>query len=262
MKQIFFYLSVLVSPLFLSSCIGGRGASDSLIVARSAIDTKEQDRRDREESEETLRGECGEYRDCEGICEDVYDEDGDRENEGKVEKCLEEQYKTVISFERILEIIEEPYYADLRLIKAKDFKAFLEISVAPWVEKTKRLSNRESEDLLKWIASESKVASAIKDAYSSGYEDFDLYEGLESLFEEIAPSNSSLIGAERLCYEICHAINSELLSQNKNFWTIADDTNNAAAKTLACGLIKRKCPGRLAFDVGNHCPSSFEADCS
>ena len=269
MKQIFFYLCLLISPLILSSCMVGGGSSDSLIIAKSAIDTTEEKKRDRKESDERNRGECGEDRDCEDVCEEVYNDEGDRENEGNVERCLELPYSTAINFEQILEIIEEPYYADLINIEEKDFEDFLEISVAPWVEKTKRLSNEEAENLLKWIASESKVASAIRRAYDR-YEDFDLYEGLQQLFEEIAPDlgsaypgSTALVRANRSCAEFCSAMSYENLAQNQSFWEIADYSRNGVGQSLACSILTIKCRANTILSaIGNsHCPASVALYC-
>ena len=245
MKQTFCYLFVAVNILFLSSCIRPDGGSDGLIVAKSAFGSQEKKRRERDK--EALRGDCKDYGECEDVCEDVYNEEGDRENEGKVERCSDLSYKTAITFEDILDIMEEPYYADLLNIEARDFEKFLEVSVAPWVEKIKRLNNSEAENLLKWIASESKVAGAIRKAYDKQYEDFDLYEGLEKLFEEIAPDltdYSTATGEDRAvkrCAEFCSAVGSKTLAQNQSFWEIADYSGNVTGLTISCSLLRLKC---------------------
>ena len=250
MKKTFCYLLVSVSSLFLSACLFGQGGgSDNLIIAKSAIDLGEKKKRDRRG--ESVRGGCEDEdneSDCEDICEAVYNEEGNREDEGKVELCMEMSYKTVLSFEDILEIIEEPYYSDLRNIEAKHFSAFLEVSVAPWIEKTKRLNNNEAEDLLKWIASESQVASAIDKAYEDTYEDFDLYEGVERLFQEIAPNlESRYTGTTaedrvvRRCAELCSAVSNKELSQNQSFWEIANYSSNVSGIAIACVILRLNC---------------------
>ncbi|MCZ0933224.1 MAG: hypothetical protein OXJ52_08740 [Oligoflexia bacterium] len=269
MKQIFFYLlAVSVSGLFLSSCILGQGGeSDSLLIAKSAIDSEEKKRRERERSDN--RGDCGDYRECEDVCEDVYNDEGDRENEGKVEKCLDLPYKKAISFEDILDILEEPYYDDLTNIEPRDFEAFLEISVAPWVEKTKRLNNDESESLLRWIARESKVASSIVSAYEN-LEDYDLYEGMQKLFAEIAPDlGSSYTGttaqdrAVRRCAEFCSAVADESLAQDQSFWDIVDSKNNISGREIACDILKLKCehnPSIISSVLSSHCPPEVQSE--
>ena len=248
MKHTLFYL--LIGSLLLSACMFEQGiGSNSLIIGKSVTDLKESQRKEREKLKEINRKTCKEDRDCEDICEDVYNDGGDRENEGKVEKCLEMSYKRIVTFQDILDIIEEPYYADLTNIEARDFEAFLEVSVAPWVEKTKRLNNSEAEVLLRWIALESKVASSIESAYKN-FEDYDLYEGVQKLFEEIAPSlasytpgdsPSALERAERRCAEFCSAMSKKSLAQGQSFWDIADDVNNETGLKLACSVLRLKC---------------------
>ncbi|MDE0092205.1 MAG: hypothetical protein OXN83_02835 [Oligoflexia bacterium] len=249
MKKTFCYLLVSVSSLFLSACLFGQGGgSDNLIIAKSAIDLDEKKKRDRRG--EVARGSCEDEdneSDCEDICEEVYNEEGNREDEGKEELCMELSYKTVLSFEDILDVIGEPYYSDLRNIEAKHFSAFLEVSVTPWVEKTKRLNNNEAENLLKWIASESNVASAIKKAYENTYEDFDLYEGVERLFQEIAPNLESRYTdttaqgrVVRRCAELCSAVSNKELSQNQSFWSIADSSNMSGME-IACAILRQNC---------------------
>ena len=264
MKQTFFYLFLLVSPLFLSSCLlGGGGASDSFIIAKSAIDTKEKNKRDRNRSNDSNRGECGEEDDCEEICEEVYNEDGDRENEGKVERCLELPYKTAINFEDILEVIEEPYYDDLKNIESKHFEEFLDISIAPWVEKTKRLNNEEAENLLRWIASESNISKALESA-SENYEDFELYEGVEQLFEEIAPSLASYTNsASRRCAQICSATTKKTLAKGESFWNITYDSNNAIGQEMACEIIGENCDYNAVTTTvqSSDCPKAIQLHC-
>ena len=269
MKHIYFYLLLSVGSLFLSSCVrlSGEG-SESLIIAKSAIDTKEKQRRERERSDEINRGDCKDYGECEDVCEDVYNDEGDRENEGNVEECLELPYKRAITFQNILDIIEEPYYADLTNIEAKDFEAFLEVSVAPWVEKKKRLNNEEAENLLKWIASESKVADAISNAYDSKYEDFDLYEGMQQLFEEVAPDlESDYPGttaqdrATRNCAEYCSAVSNKVLAQNQSFWDIVSYSNNSVGLEIACSILRLKCRYDGSSNIGqvrfSDCPTAL-----
>ena len=272
MKQIFFYvLALSVSGLFLSSCtIGSQGGgSDSLLIAKSAIDTQEKQRRERNSSDERNRGDCKDYRECEDVCEEVYNDEDDRENEGKVEKCLDLPYQKAMSFEDLSDILEEPYYDDLTNIEARDFEEFLEVSVAPWVEKTKRLNNSESEALLRWIARDSKVASAIVSAYAN-LEDFDLYEGAQRLFEEIAPDLESdypgtlaVNRAERRCAEFCSAIANKSLAQSQSFWNIISSYSNVKGLEIACNILLLNCKHENTSVIGSidilHCPSDIRS---
>ena len=260
MNKIYSYLLALASCLFLSACLfegTGGGSSDSLIIGKSETDDKEDKRRERERN--ANRGECGEYSDCEEVCEEVYDEDGDRENEGKVERCLELSYKVAITFEDILEVIEEPNYDDLKNIEDKNFEKFLNVSLAPWVEKTKRLNNDEAEALLKWIASKSKVADAIDKAEDNKYRDYD--EVVESLFEEIAPNLSTYtVSSVRNCAELCSAVVNERLGKDhKTFWGIITDSDskNPQAEELVCDILKVKCSGDISSITEGHCPSAI-----
>ena len=260
MNKIYTYLLVLASCLFLSACLfeGGGRSSDSLIIGKSETDEAEKNRRERVRNANS--GDCGEYRDCEEVCEEVYDEDGDRENEGKVERCLDLSYKVAITFEEILELIEEPNYDDLKNIEDKNFEKFLNVSLAPWVEKTKRLNNDEAEALLKWIASKSKVADAIDKAEDNKYRDYD--EVVESLFEEIAPNLTYPNNSRRNCAELCSAVAKERLGKDhKTFWGIItdDDSKNFKAKELVCDILKVKCNGVIVGIINDDCPSEIKS---
>ena len=65
------------------------------------------------------------------------------------------------------------------------FFEFLDVSLAPWVEITKSTSKSESETLLIWIARNLEISEAIVDAYHNYEREFDLYEGVQNLFEDI-----------------------------------------------------------------------------
>ena len=268
MKQISFYALLSAGLLFLSSCIWGSGdKTDSLLIAKSAIDLKEKKKRERSESNSS---DCKDESGCDDICEDVYNEDDDEENEGYVDTCLDLTYKRVIAFERILEILKEPYYSDLLNIEAKDFESFLEVSVGPWVENTKRLNNREVKDLLKWIAGESKISSAVKSAYSDKKEDFDLYEGMQRLFTQIAPKLTKYKGTSKVqratkkCAELCSAVNKSTLAQSQSFWEMTSD--NSDGRDIACKILKVECkdkdsPATLANIQVADCPAAVKTAC-
>ena len=124
MRTIFLIQSLILSSLFLSGCYfkgGGGSLGAELVIAAS----EREDQSDRRDSNSRRRGsslgECREDTECEAICEDVYDEDGEDENEGKVETCLKVRHRLAIQFESILEILEEPYDSSLRNIEEDAF---------------------------------------------------------------------------------------------------------------------------------------------
>ncbi|MCY4321308.1 MAG: hypothetical protein OXC37_02740 [Bdellovibrionaceae bacterium] len=257
------YLLLFISSLSLFSCAFTSGeGSENLIIARSSIDVNERDRRER--AERNNIGDCENNSECEEICEDVYDPDGDEEDEGKVERCLEVSYNIAITFEDILDILEEPYYADLREIESKDFEEFLDVSLAPWIEATRKLNNQEAEDILNWVAREDDISSAITRAYENG-EDFDLYEGMTNLFKEVIPSFN--IGvytvSEKRCAEYCLAVADKSISQNQSFWEIVTNpgSNNPEGRRIACSVVQSHCANSIFGVEPSHCPASVREEC-
>ena len=98
------FLTMMVFfSLFISSCYF-RGVSDDIHVSASGAESNGS----KKSRVRNITGQCKEYRECEGVCEKVYNDEGDEENEGKVEACIELKYKTAIQFEEIVEFLEEP----------------------------------------------------------------------------------------------------------------------------------------------------------
>ena len=80
----------------------------------------------------------------------------------------------------------------LKNIEKSVFSKFLDISLAPWVEKAKEASSSEAKELLIWIAKEGKISQGIKKAYENFERGFSLYEGVDSLFSEIGGCSRDL----------------------------------------------------------------------
>ena len=232
------YLSLIaLSSLVLFSCILNAQDEGHLIIARSEQDSERSNR-----LSTSKKGKCEEYRDCEDICEDVYEEDYDdeEENEGRVNTCLKLPYNTVIYFEEILDIIQEPTLSLLRNISdnySRSFEEFLDVSVAPWVKIVKEADDTAAKDLLIWIAQEDDVSEAIISAYKN-YEDYKIYEGVKNLFEEIRSGSDQ-------CDRMCSAITTKDITGGDSFWDIATakrkNEKNDDAIEIACKIVETEC---------------------
>ena len=224
MRTLFLIKGLILSGLFLSGCIFGGGNLDpGLIVAASEREDQSDSRIERRRRENS-GAECGEDRSCEDVCVEVYNEDNEDENEGKVETCLEVRYHYAIQFEDILEILEEPYESSLRNIEEDAFFEFLDVSLQPWIETTGSTSSSESEALLIWIARESDISQAIYDAYRNYEQDFNLYEGVQNLFEDIG-SGKDNDGKVNDC-------DRNIVGDSKSYKDIAEENNNCEAAVI------------------------------
>ena len=234
-KKLLFICTLLISSLFyLSNCIfdGSGGVQESLIIAPSEGDSN---RERRTAPRSSTRGKCSEVGDCDEICEEIYDEDDDNENEGTVDECLELKYSTVLGLEDIFEILEdnEGDYNAIFNIEHKHFKSFLQVSVAPWIELTKDLDDDGSETVLRWIAKKKNIATAIVDAYKKR-EDYPIYDGVYAMLREVSNKSDT-------CERVCDAIVNDRIGKAGSFWEILKEESNSKAEEIACKLVKKTC---------------------
>lgn len=217
MKTINILAIILSSFLFLSSCILEDDNSGGV-----TIDFASETDSDRDDTKSS-KYKCEEDNECVDVCEDVYDPDGDDRNIGKVDTCVELKYNTAIQFEDMLEILEEPYESSLRNVSSKAFAEFLDVSVEPWVETMKSVSESEAESLLIWIAKERGISQAIIDAYDEYEKDYSLYEGVYELFKEVGDGSS--------CSDLCDAF-TDNIDKTVSFEQIVADKNNVSAMCI------------------------------
>lgn len=212
------FIAVMVFfSLFISSCYF-RGIEDNIHIASEAESNRSKRSRVR-----NITGLCKDYRECEDVCEEVYNDEGEEENEGKVDACIKLRYKTAMQFEEIVEILEEPENS-LKNIETSVFSDFLDISLAPWVEKAKEASSSEAKELLIWIAKESRISQSIKKAYENFERDFSLYEGVDSLFNEINGCDRDLLPDR----------NYEAVAQQSNNCDALDIYNEVCSLSVVC----------------------------
>ena len=223
------------------------GFDDDVIIEASSDGDSRKSSRSRRSSEDNEK--CEDVGGCDDTCTNIYNSDGKDENQGRVDRCLELRYATVNELEVILELLEEPYYSSLKNIKNKDFEDFLEVSVGPWVKSTKAFDRKESEDVLRWIATESGIAKAIVDAYKE-YEDFNTYEGVYNMIKDVGNSK------KKACDRVCNGIVTAKVGGGKSFWSILKAVSNSSAEDIACEVMKNNCPG----DKNDNCNSKM--DCS
>ena len=178
-------LSLLAGVLWLlSSCIlPPQNAGGGLILSSESVSPSggRSSRSGRSSRQGRL---CEDDSRCEDICEEVYDDEGDSENDGKIRACLELSYTTALEFEDLLEFITtEISSSNLRSVKERTWTKFLDVSIAPWVEAADSASSSEAKVLLAWIAENSRIAQGIVDAYKNYEVGFDQFEGMEELLD-------------------------------------------------------------------------------
>ena len=201
MKKISFWTVMIFISLFLPACLINPGGFDSrLMVAASETEltNKSEEAARRGSYNDNL---CKDDRDCREVCEDVYDEDDEQVWNRKT--CMELRYETAVQFKDILDIIKEPYNSSLKNIDEKAFSKFLDVSLAPWVTATNRLKNSEAEALLVWIAREERIGTAIAKAYENYEIGYDLFEGVENLFDEIGQCDDAIAGEKSFADIAC-----------------------------------------------------------
>ena len=268
MKKI---ILLVIQSLFLSACFLGDGvfsSQDALFIAPSK--ESDRDRRERRRDSENLRrGDCGDHSDCEDICEDVYEEGSDDdENDGRIEKCLELPYAVAVSFEDIVEALEDPAYSVLKNIDERDFLDFLDVSLDPWVEFIRGMRSSEAKNLLRWIASEQRVAESIVRAHRN-FEDFDRYEGVYKLLQDVALDDRPGDIDERECAEICSAVFTVSIGGNRSFSDIVIEVRNRPAVCIALNLIDNICQevnnireiSECDIDLVNNILPRIESEC-
>ena len=262
-----FYL-LLFSALFLTSCfrLGSGGGGGQIIVSASETDIdRKKKKRTRSNAGSGIK--CFEDRRCAQSCEDVYDEDD--EDEWKVETCGNKRYNIAIHFEDIDEILDDPAVASLREIDERAFDTFMDISVKPWVEATERITEKTAKIFLSWVASKSKISQAIQKGYNTDIREteFDKYEGMNNLFEEIEPAEKSSYFSstnQRKCAQYCGAITEKaIVGTTTSYWDIALERGNEVAQALACEIAEQECEdlGPDAFDPTDPQSNQIPTEC-
>ena len=241
MRKIIFFTALLFTYLlFLPACLfgGGGGFGNDLIVSTSETES------DRTRDRRSVSGNelCRDDNNCEDICEDVYDDASDEENDGKVETCQELRYRIAIQFEDIMEALEEPYESNLRNIDHKAFSEFLDVSLEPWIRSTRSVSNSEAEALLVWVARERKISDAIDEAYQNYEREYDKFEGVANLFEEIASEFTGCSGEVQKCVEMFNAITeTAIVGSHTSFWNIVQENVSLSATAISCEVFDQRC---------------------
>ena len=124
------------------------------------------------------RGECEGDRDCEEICDDIFDRRRDRED------CEELNIATVERFDEVYKLLEDPDEDDLSDINPEDLDALISISIEPLDDLVGGYSSREAKEVAAWIAENSDVA----EVFESEDDDFELFE---AIFGEIGGGRSN-----------------------------------------------------------------------
>ena len=242
MKKIIFLVGLISQFVFLPACTidSGSGFNSGVFVAASETELK--DNRNNNDKRNSSISRCEDSSKCIDACEEVYDEDSDEENDGKIETCGEVRYSLAIQFEDILEILKEPYESNLRNIDDKAFAEFLDVSVKPWVDSVTSVSDSEAKDLLIWIARDSAISGAIVDAYKNLEKEFDRYEGIEELFDDIG-STETTDDKKVKCDRFCDGVSKSLVGSNSDsfFDIMKEDNKNTDAEAIVCTIFDRIC---------------------
>ena len=249
----------------LSSCVipANRGALSG--VERVIISASEEEENAKEREGRRRRGTstkrfsgspCGDDDDCYDICEDIFNPDDDSENEGKVKACARTNKKYVLQFEDINEAFEDPeHISELELIDESAFTVMMDISASPWIEMTESAQTREAKILLVWIAKNKQIAKAINEAQDN-YEEYDSYEGVKNLLEQVAPNNLKWrtvwkcriyfigLGAQVL-YSSASPPDDDVpgakISGGKTFMDIYEKEDNGEAKEICDAIYAEAC---------------------
>ena len=260
-KTIRFNFLIAILILFLTGCILGNpfegGGQGSLIVEHSKSGPEKASNRTR-----GLKGICIDDNSCVDICEDIYgDSDDEEESEGRVERCLKLSYSVVDSFEKIEKALDDPAYSKFQNIETRDFSDFLDVSLEPWIEYIGDMKKSESEVVLRWIASEKRVADAIISAHKNN-EDQELYDGVAKLLSDLSPDysdeckNTKEGKEEKACRELCVAIHNSTIGGGRPFSYFYGDkgSNNSSAKEISENLIEVVCGSKNCKYNANRCP--------
>ena len=180
---------------------------DRLKKENKELQARLKDYSDRKRKTSTTRrggGECEGDRDCEEICDDIYDRRADRED------CEELSVAAVESLEIVYELLEDPDEDDLVDIDPTDFEALIDISIEPVDDLFGRYSSREAREVAVWIAENPDIAAILQDED----DDFQLFE---AIFREIGSNGNALDGLGRT------------ITGGDNFMEILITENNAEA---------------------------------
>ena len=235
-KTVFFTTLILAMSLFLQACqFGGGGNVAEFFSSETG-----------KKSKNTSSGQelCKYDNECEETCEEIYDDSHDEENDGKVDACAELRYDLVMEFKNIMDALEDPYESKLKNIDHSDFFEFLDISVEPWVRSTeaREISPSQAEDLLVWVARENRISDALTRAYQNYETDFDKFEGVANLFEQVAPNFTSCSGEDRDCAEMFHAITeTSIAGSHTSFRDIVEESSSSHGEAIYCEIFNRKC---------------------
>jgi len=258
-KLIQFFILTIFPVALLTGCFFGGGLPfnrDSTLIIGASKKGPEKT----SQSRNNLRGVCEDDSDCIDICEEIYGEfsDDDEENDGRIDRCLELSYQTVVSFDDIAEVLEDhPAYSQLRNLDPNNFADFLDVSLKPWIEFVEDMRRKDSENLLRWIASERNVANGIESAYLNR-EGFNLYIGVYRLLSDLKPDLSECAEYEgdldeerrkRECAEFCLAAYDEDVGGSESFVDIIDEVGNGAAEDILDTLAREECPSSQNTDT-------------
>ena len=104
---------------------------------------------------ERRTGECGENKQCEDICDDIFRSRNARE------KCEEFSISAVEDMEDVFEVLEEPDTDDLEAMDLEVLKDLLDISSEPLKKAISDMSTNGRREFLVWFAEDSEAAEII-----------------------------------------------------------------------------------------------------
>ena len=113
-------------------------------------------------------GECGQERNCEEICDDIFRARKDRED------CEEFSVADVEDMEDVFETLEDPDADDLEDLDLQVLDMLLDISSDPLETAISRMSQTEKKKFLVWMAEDPEAAQLIENAE----DDFNIMEEL------------------------------------------------------------------------------------
>ena len=243
MKALIRCIVLVLSFVFFEGCFFGgvgSGGSSLIIGASRSVDSASRSSNFRDNG-----GECEDSVDCVEICEEIYSDsnDSDEEHEGRIERCLDLSYNVVAGFLDIVDALEDPAFSKFQNLELDDFEDFLDVSLRPWIDYIKPMRRNDSEIVLRWIASQRKAADAIIKA-NQNYEDIPIYDGVYKLLADLMQElddDSCKKRDERMCAQLCTATDQSKVGSGKTFRDIIRLEGNTLAEKIINHLIKVEC---------------------
>ena len=220
----FILISILAGMGLAVSCVAPPTKTVTEKIDRD-YDKRKKDDEDRDkiikEAKKKYQGKvCEGDKDCEEICDDIYNRRADRSD------CEELPIKQVERLETVYEVFEDPDEDDLEDLNLDDLKVLMNISIQPIDNLVGKMNPAEVKDVLIWLAKTEDAA----EVFESEDREFKI---LKALLEELDGNDAS-------SFRPIVALNKSLESGDR-FLEIATDEDNEVAVEWIHDLFEELC---------------------